>query len=112
MGKYIDADRFRAEIEKTYKSEIQPWLSGVSATSAIYDYVLPLIDYLQQEQQEVDLEKPTNMELEDEIDKSINGLDGCFTKINGIPEYYLVTDEELHKFARHFAQWGAEHLKK
>ena len=48
--KYIDADRFRAEIEKTYKSEIQPWLSGVSATSAIYDYVLPLVNSLQQEQ--------------------------------------------------------------
>ena len=48
--KYIDADRLRAEIEKIYKSEIQPWLSGVSATSAIYDYVLPLINSLQQEQ--------------------------------------------------------------
>lgn len=51
MTKYIDADRLRAEIEKIYKSEIQPWLSGVSATSAIYDYVLPIIDSLQQEQQ-------------------------------------------------------------
>ena len=48
--KYIDADRLCAEIEKIYKSEIQPWLSGVSATSAIYDYVLPLINSLQQEQ--------------------------------------------------------------
>lgn len=48
--KYIDADRLKAEIEKIYKSEIQPWLSGVSATSAIYDYVLPLINSLQQEQ--------------------------------------------------------------
>ena len=57
MGKYIDANRLCAEIEKTYKSEIQPWLSGVSATSAIYDYVLPLIDSLQQEQPEADLEK-------------------------------------------------------
>ena len=57
MGKYIDANRLCAEIEKTYKSEIQPWLSGVSATSAIYDYVLPLIDSLQREQQEGDLEK-------------------------------------------------------
>lgn len=51
--KYIDADRLRAEIEKTYKSEIQPWLSGVSATSAIYDYILPLINSLQQEQPEL-----------------------------------------------------------
>ena len=51
--KYIDAGRLKAEIEKVYKSEIQPWLSGVSATSAIYDYVLPLIDSLQQEQPEL-----------------------------------------------------------
>ena len=50
MAKYIDAELLREEIEKVYKSEIQPWLSGVSATSAIYDYVLPLIDSLQQEQ--------------------------------------------------------------
>lgn len=55
--KYIDADRLREEIEKVYKSEIQPWLSGVSAASAIYDYVLPLIDSLQQEQSEENVPK-------------------------------------------------------
>ena len=48
--KYIDADRLRAAIEEKYRTEIWPWLSGVSATSAIYDYVLPLINSLQQEQ--------------------------------------------------------------
>ena len=63
-----------------------------------YDSLLSFLSTLESE-------KPTNMELEDEIDKSINGLDGCFTKINGIPEYHLVTDEELRKFARHFAEW-------
>ncbi len=52
MNKYINADRLRAEIEKTYKSEIQPWLSSISAKSAIYDWVLPLIDVLQREQPE------------------------------------------------------------
>ena len=55
--KYIDADRLQEEIEKVYKSEIQPWLSGVSATSAIYDYVLPLIDSLKQEQPEENVTK-------------------------------------------------------
>lgn len=55
--KYIDADHLREEIEKVYKSEIAPWLSGVSATSAIYDYVLPLIDSLQQEQSEENVPK-------------------------------------------------------
>lgn len=55
--KYIDADRLREEIEKVYKSEIAPWLSGVSAMSAIYDYVLPLIDSLKQEQSEENVPK-------------------------------------------------------
>lgn len=50
MGKYIDADRLRAAIEEKYRTEIQPWLSGVSPKSVIYEYVLPLIDYLKQEQ--------------------------------------------------------------
>ena len=63
-----------------------------------YDNLLSFLSTLESE-------KPTNMELKDEIDKSINSLDGCFTKINGVPEYHLVTDEELRKFASHFAKW-------
>lgn len=55
--KYIDAELLREKIEKVYKSEIAPWLSGVSATSAIYDYVLPLINSLQQEQSEENVPK-------------------------------------------------------
>lgn len=56
MSKYIDAELLRKEIEKVYNSEIAPWLSGVSATSAIYDYVLPLIDSLKQKQLEETVE--------------------------------------------------------
>ena len=37
MGKYIDAELLREKIEKTYESEIQPWLSGVSPKSVIYE---------------------------------------------------------------------------
>ena len=53
--KYIDAERLRAEIEKRYKLEIAPWLSGVGAKSAIYDHVMPLIDSLQQDKDVLDL---------------------------------------------------------
>lgn len=71
MTKYINAELLREKIEKTYKSEIQPWLSGVSATSAIYDYVLPLIDSLQQEQQE----KPIPKDLEEAAEKHATDYD-------------------------------------
>ena len=48
-------------------------------------------------------------ELENEISKSIENLEGCSTKINGNPEYHIISDEGLREFARHFAQWGANH---
>ena len=59
--KYIDADRLRAAIEEKYRTEIWPWLSGVSPKSVIYEHVLPLIDSLKQEQQE----KPVPKNLEE-----------------------------------------------
>ena len=93
MSKYIDADRLRAEIEKTYKSEIQPWLSSISAKSAIYDWVLPLIDVLQREQPKVDIEK----EYAEFVD-----ADPVYSKlVNGVVGRAI---------ARHFAEWGAIHL--
>ena len=56
-------------------------------------------------------EKPINQEgLNEEISKSIENLEGCTTKINDNPEYHLISDEDIRKFARHFAEWGAEHL--
>ena len=53
--KYIDADRLKAAIEKKYRTEVEPWRSSVSAKSAIYDCVLPLIDSLQQDKDVLDL---------------------------------------------------------
>ena len=47
--------------------------------------------------------------MEKEISKSIENLEGCTTKINDNPEYHLISDEDIRKFARHFAQWGANH---
>ena len=90
MTKYIDAELLREKIEKTYKSEIQPWLSGVSATSAIYDYVLPLIDSLQQEQPEVD--------LKEEI--------ASFFSKNPIPHEHITDWPLLKNTALHFFNLG------
>ena len=93
--KYIDADHLRAEIEKTYMLEIAPWLSGVSAKSAIYDYVMPLIDSLQQEQPEVDLEK--------EIERFLNSEESTsHTNAGG----YDVAFKDSVKIARHFYELG------
>lgn len=50
MRKFIDADRLKEAIDKLYDTEIRPWLSGVSAKSAIYQYVFPAIEELQKEQ--------------------------------------------------------------
>lgn len=50
MRKFIDADRLKEAINKLYDTEIRPWLSGVSAKSAIYQYVFPAIEDLQKEQ--------------------------------------------------------------
>ena len=99
--KYIDADRFRAEIEKKYRSEIQPWLSGVSATSAIYDYVLPLIKSLQQEQPEVDLRNEINRFLSNATMMNKGEWKGK----------YPISEMGFGVVARHFTQWGAEHAR-
>lgn len=57
------------------------------------------------------LEKPMNQEgLNEEISKSIENLEGCTTRVGGSPEYHIINDEDLREFARHFAEWGAEHL--
>ena len=111
MGKYIDADHLRAEIEKVYKSEIQPWLSGVSPKSVIYEYVLPIIDSLQQEQTAMGevSEKPMQEELEEELDRFI-----ASGKPVTVDDYgtYKVSYHDFKKVARHFAEWQREQDEK
>lgn len=138
MGKYIDADRLRAEIEKIYKSEIQPWLSGVSATSAIYDYVLPLIDSLQQEQPDFPPINPDDAmkELDEKIAlvkergtwKGVD-VDKFIDEVRGREPVCEELEKELDEFlkdhvfgklinrnaglalARHFAEWQSKQDK-
>ena len=94
--KYINAELLREEIEKIYKSEIQPWLSGVSPKSVIYEYVLPLIDSLQQEQPEVDLET---------FDKSVTKMWGrCAAEPNDTIACLHI--DSFIDVARHFFNLG------
>lgn len=52
-------------------------------------------------------------ELEEEIDCVINDLEGFVIKSpDGELVTHTTTIECLKNFARHFAKWGAEHLKK
>lgn len=64
-----------------------------------FEIALELIDSLQQEQPEVDLEK----ELEEEIERFYR------------TDEYRIADtlgRGFETLARHFAEWGAKHLKK
>lgn len=138
--KYIDADRLCAEIEKIYKSEIQPWLSGVSATSAIYDYVLPLINSLQQEQPDFPPINPDDaMKKLDEKIALVKqrgtwagvDVDKYMDEVRGRePEKSMELEEEIKRFvaeygyerredilliaivARHFTEWQKEQMMK
>lgn len=76
--KYIDADRLKAEIEKHIKEvkdaakRFTPNMGFFDAKlSGIYD-VIAIIDSLQQEQQEVDLEKDVESWFFNEISSKIN----------------------------------------
>lgn len=109
MGKFIDADRLRAKIERRI-DKLNP-KTGMFGDRPLRDVnpktfprenelekVLDLIDYLQQEQPEVDLKK--------EIDRIWN------PRFNlGWDEYSALSlnHEGFVHIARHFARWGAEH---
>ena len=109
MGQYIDADRLRAEIEKIYKSEIQPWLSGVSATSAIYDYVLPIIYSLKQDDTQVDKMPCSQIWWEEQgwilipPDATIKGIDSLLKQVRKKPQQEqpeVDLEKELEDYAR------------
>lgn len=57
MIKYIDADRLRSEIERFSSTEYNENTLGDDVANGALDYVLGLIDSLQQGQPEVDIEK-------------------------------------------------------
>lgn len=94
--KYIDAERLKEAIDKLYETEIRPWLSGVSAKSAIYQYVFPAIEELQKEQSDVNLEKEIERWWGEKYMKNAEGLP-ILPVVQGI--------------ARHFAEWQSKQDK-
>lgn len=103
--KYIDADLLRKEIEKHIKEvkdaaeRFTPNLGFFDAKlSGIYD-VMGIIDSLQQEQQE----EPVSDDLEDEMDRYFESME--------VQEHENIFEDTFHRIAKHFAEWGAEHLR-
>lgn len=99
--KYIDAQKLKEDIQANLAaiSFNDDYQEGYEACGMS---VLKSIESLQQEQSEVDLEK--------EIDKE-------WKKCNPVDEGMGVESAYMHIeafdiIARHFAKWGAEHLKK
>ena len=91
--KYIDAERLIAEIKKFSATEYGGTTLEDDVANGALDYVIEVvIPSLQQQQHEVD--------LTEEIDRYCGTRD-----VRPVPDF-------METVARHFAKWGAEHLKK
>jgi hypothetical protein len=98
MAKYIDVDLLRKEIER---------LRGIGGNLPLDNreqktgYESALID-IETFLDSIESEKPMNMdeELNEEIKKEMAKLP------------FFIRGKDQIAFARHFAEWGAEHLKK
>ena len=97
--KYIDADKLLAEIDEKWKelADKNVKVGGGKYDGEIFTYlsVKNFITSLQQEQSEADL------------DREIIKYKVPFTDEN---EY--LNETTLDAIARHFAEWGATHLKR
>lgn len=98
MAHLIDVDKIRAEIERRKMESIgfrnnekrEDWASFFNGEATALENLLSFISALEPE-------KPRQEELEEEIERYLPK----------IPENPY--NEELRVFARHFAEWGAEH---
>ena len=88
MNKYIPAGKLIAEIEKR-----QEYLGdhNFHSMASEYDWLLGIVESLQQEQPKVDLDKEIEM----------------YISSKGLLDYAFL----VPSIARHFAEWGAIHLK-
>lgn len=99
MAKYIDADILQEKLIE--RLGLFEGLSSDTINPIRIDEckkIISIIDSIRQEQPEVDLEK----EIERVVEK-YNSL------ANG---RRVIKPSGIEKIARHFAEWGAEHLKK
>ena len=101
MG-YIDADKLIAEIERQQRRLIV--LSNTEQVdkrrdcdleNGVYNSILAIITSLQHEQ-------PVDG-LEDEMDRYFETMQ--------VLEYENIFEDTFHRIARHFAEWGADHLR-
>ena len=101
--------KIKAEIERLM-DEYNPIVGGVDELTGSHIVLAKLLSFLDTLEKS---EKPIN---QDELEKEIEAQLSIFpyTKVSPeLPESrWLVIRKELSMFARHFAQWGAEHLKK
>lgn len=103
MSKYIDVDKLISEIRKL-RSE-----SCISESDDYYEYaksdIIDLINSLQQEQPE-----EPDKSLEEEVKNYFQGYwPGTETAEQCNADLHF-TPPAIIRLARHFAEWGAEHL--
>lgn len=134
MSKYIDADRLREKLNKW--RDIQPTTVGLPRKATYeamgviqtIDYVLYLIDSLQQEQPEVNIPSagsgamstiPPKFKLDVKPEQPVKGLEEEIDKrylqnrvigyVDGVGEI-LMGKEMFRRIARHFAGWGRKQI--
>ena len=105
-----EIERRIKECEATYpKDKDGYWFPEQEEAYAIAEEYKQLLSFLST----LESEKPINLDLEKEIGSYMSNKwkFGCVIPITPVvlPNF---TTEDLKDIARHFAQWGAEHLKK
>ena len=129
MAKYIDADKLKRAIAKLSENEYNDGTLGDDVANGALDYVILIINRLQQEESISDhyvrmgycdefkddsKRKEEQEQPDDDLDKEIETM---WKKCNPVDEGMGVESTYMHIeafdiIARHFAEWGSEHLKK
>lgn len=96
MGKYIDAEKLRSEVERIKET-------GCESPISVCNDILSFIDFLQHEQPDVNLEK--------EIDLFVHGwsIDEFLGLVND--EGWSVTVGDIKNVARHFYELGQQEMR-
>ena len=108
MAKYIDADKLRKLLANRYEEITVPILTDEGGLESFYrrseiHNILKIVDSLQQEES-----------VSEDLEKEIRS---AWEKCNPVDEGMGVESTYMHIeafdiIARHFAEWGSEHLKK
>lgn len=100
-------EKIKAEIDKRY-AEYREKMKSDDFT--YYEGMADALDLFEQFIDSLESEKPMEQEgLEEELDRFIASGKSVTVEDCGT---YKVSYHDFKKVARHFAKWGAEHLKK